>query len=80
MLVKDTLVKSTRDWLFSLAFVSIGLETNFRELASHLKGGKPVLLYVTGQTINLVLSLAMCWLMLKVVYPDFAQTLSGMTK
>jgi uncharacterized membrane protein YadS len=80
MLVKDTLVKSTRDWLFSLAFVSIGLETNFRELASYLKGGKPVLLYVIGQTINLVLSLAMCWLMLKVVYPDFAQTLSGMTK
>ncbi len=80
MLVKDTLVKSTRDWLFSLAFVSIGLETNFRELASYLRGGKPVLLYVIGQTINLVLSLAMCWLMLKVVYPDFAQTLSAATK
>lgn len=80
MLVKDTLVKSTRDWLFSLAFVSIGLETNFRELASYLRGGKPVLLYVIGQTINLVLSLAMCWLMLKAVYPDFAQTLSAATK
>jgi uncharacterized membrane protein YadS len=77
LLVKETLVKSTRDWLFSLAFVSIGLETNFRELASYLKGGKPVLLYIVGQALSLVLSLAMCWLMLKVVYPDFAQSLSA---
>jgi uncharacterized membrane protein YadS len=80
MLVKDTVVKSSRDWLFSLAFVSIGLETDFRSLAGYLKGGKPVLLYVVGQTINLTLSLAMCWLMLRVVYPNFAETLSSAMK
>ena len=46
-----------RTWFFCLAFVSIGLETNFRELAAYMKGGKPLVLYVVGQTFNLCLTL-----------------------
>ncbi|MEX2168298.1 MAG: putative sulfate exporter family transporter [Pirellulales bacterium] len=51
-----------RDWFFSLAFVSIGLESNFRELAKYLRGGKPVILYACGQSLNLTLTLLMAWL------------------
>jgi uncharacterized membrane protein YadS len=56
-------------WFFCLAFVSIGLATNFRDLAHLFKGGKPLTLYVTGQTFNLLLTLAMAYLMFFVVFP-----------
>jgi uncharacterized integral membrane protein (TIGR00698 family) len=72
----DGCTKTMREWFFCLAFVSIGLETNFRELAGYLKGGKPLMLYVCGQAFSLVLSLAMCWLMLEVVFPNAAANLS----
>lgn len=62
--------KTIRGWLFCLAFVSIGLQTNFRELAPYLKGGKPLILYVCGQLLNLILTLAMAWLMFRVVFKD----------
>ncbi len=65
-----------RGWLFCLAFVSIGLESNFRELSRFLVGGKPLVLYVCGQALNLILSLAMCWLMFEKVFPDVARALS----
>jgi uncharacterized integral membrane protein (TIGR00698 family) len=54
--------KGFRGWLFCLAFVSIGLESNFRELASQLVGGKPIVLYAVGQSFNLLLTLLMAWL------------------
>ena len=67
-----SMIKGTTDvfrgWFFCLAFVSIGLETNFRELAAQMSGGKPVLLYVVGQSLNLLLTLAMAWLMFEVVF------------
>jgi uncharacterized membrane protein YadS len=63
-------VKSLRGWLFCLAFVSIGLETNFREFMPYLRGGKPLTLYLCGQTLNLVLTLFMAWLMFEVVFKD----------
>ncbi|QDV19825.1 hypothetical protein Pan153_44940 [Gimesia panareensis] len=62
--------KVFRGWFFCLAFVSIGLETNFRELAKFLKGGKPLILYVCGQSLNLILTLLMAWLMFNVFYKD----------
>ena len=65
--------KTWRGWFFCLAFVSIGLETKFRELAPYLKGGKPLVLYLCGQTLNLVLTLLMAWLMFEVVFKDFVQ-------
>lgn len=65
-----------RGWLFCLAFVSIGLETNFRELSSYLKGGKALTLYVCGQALNLALTLLMAWLMFFVVFPQATSVLS----
>src|SRR5690606_18504434 len=52
-----------RSWLFALAFASIGLSTNFRELRGQFSGGKPLILYVCGQSLNLALTLLMAWLM-----------------
>ncbi len=65
-----------RGWLFCLAFVSIGLETNFRELFHYLKDGKAIALYVVGQSLNLALSLFMAWLMFEKVFPQAATILA----
>jgi uncharacterized membrane protein YadS len=74
----DAMIKGStgtlRGWLFCLAFVSIGLETSFRELAPYLKGGKPLTLYLCGQTLNLCLSLFMAWLMFHVVFKEMLQS------
>ncbi len=59
-----------RGWFFALAFVSIGLTTNFRELGKYFRGGKPVILYVCGQSFNLCLTLLMAWLMFYKVFPE----------
>ena len=64
--------KTMRGWFFCLAFVSIGLETDFRKLAESLRGGRPLLLYVAGQSLNLVLTLFMAWLMFEKVFPNAA--------
>ncbi|MFH1265304.1 MAG: putative sulfate exporter family transporter, partial [Planctomycetota bacterium] len=62
------LTSSLRGWFFCLAFASIGLATNFRELKEHFRGGKPLILYVCGQTFNLCLTLLMAYLMFYVVF------------
>jgi uncharacterized integral membrane protein (TIGR00698 family) len=54
--------KTIRGWLFCLAFVSIGLESNFRELADQLTGGKPIVVYIVGQSFNLILTLIAAYL------------------
>lgn len=54
--------KGLRNWWFALAFAAIGLECNFRQLAAQLSGGKPIILYVVGQTFQVLLSLLMSWL------------------
>ncbi len=64
-----------RGWFFCLSFVSIGLATNFRELKEHLVGGKPFILYVVGQSINLVLTLVMAYIMFYVVFPELTATI-----
>jgi uncharacterized membrane protein YadS len=51
------ITKTSRDWLFCLAFVAIGLESNFRQLAGQMAGGKPIVLYLVGQSFNLILTL-----------------------
>lgn len=68
--------KTMHSWLFSLAFVSIGLDSNFRDLAQQFRGGKPLILYVVGQSFNLALTLAMAWLMFQVVFPGAADVLA----
>jgi uncharacterized integral membrane protein (TIGR00698 family) len=64
-----------RDWLFCLAFASIGLSTNFRTLRTQFSGGKPLLLYVCGQSLNLCLTLLMAWLMFYKVFPEITDAL-----
>ncbi len=57
--VSNTLgiVNGYRGLFFTLAFVSIGLESNFADMAKLVKGGKPLTLYIVGQGFNLVLTL-----------------------
>ena len=59
-----------RGWFFGLAFVAIGLTTNFRELGKYFKGGKPIILYICGQSLNLGLTLLMAWIMFYKVFPE----------
>ncbi|MCE2814421.1 MAG: YeiH family protein [Planctomycetaceae bacterium] len=70
----DTVIKDSvaplRSWLFCLAFVALGLETNFWELSKYLKEGKPLVLYLLGQTWSMLLSLLMAYLMFGVLYAD----------
>ncbi|MFM8706956.1 MAG: YeiH family protein [Planctomycetia bacterium] len=61
-----------RGWLFCVGFVCMGIQTVFRELAPYLASGRPLVLYVLGQCLNLALSLAMAsltcgWLFRRVV-------------
>ncbi len=69
------LTRNARDWFFALAFASIGLSSNFRELAHHFKGGKPVILYVCGQSLNLMLTLLMAYIMFFLVFPGITASL-----
>ncbi len=68
--VIKTVTNPLRGWFFCLAFVSIGLESNFKELAKQMEGGKPMVLYVVGQSFNLVLTLAVAWLAFSVLFPN----------
>lgn len=60
--------KTLRGWFFCMAFVSIGLESNFRELSKQLAGGKPFILYITGQTMNILLTLLIAWIVFSLVW------------
>ncbi len=42
----------------------------------YLSGGKPLILYVCGQSLNLLLTLLMAWLMFEKVFPDAAASLT----
>ena len=64
-----------RGWFFCLSFVSIGLATNFRELKEHFVGGKPLILYVCGQSFNLCLTLIVAYIMFYVVFPELTATI-----
>jgi len=48
-----------RGWLFCVGFVCMGIQTNFRQLAPMLMSGRPMLMYVLGQALNLILTLTM---------------------
>lgn len=65
-------------WFFAMAFVSIGLATDFRVLAKYFKGGKPLILYVTGQSFNLVLTLLMAYIMFFIVFPEITDKIMKM--
>ncbi|MFW5701459.1 MAG: YeiH family protein, partial [Bacteroidota bacterium] len=67
--------KDLRGWMFCLAFVSIGLSTNFRELRSYFRGGKPLTLYVFGQTFNLLLTLLIAWIAFYLLFPAITEAI-----
>lgn len=53
-----------KNWAFVLAFVSIGLDTNFKEIREQFQGGKPLVLYLVGQTFNVILTFLAVWILL----------------
>lgn len=73
-LVENNVLKAftnpLRGLFFCLAFVSIGLESNFRDLASQLVGGKPIILYIVGQSFNLALTLFVAWIAFMKLFPN----------
>lgn len=73
-LIADTITKEIttplRTWMFCLAFVAFGLETNFRQLWQYLRVGKPLILYLVGQIWSMILSLIMAYIMFGLIYGD----------
>ena len=62
--------KPIREWMFCLAFVCLGLDTNFKELLPYFRTGKPLALYVCGQALNIVLTFLMAYLMFGVIFKE----------
>ena len=60
----NTILDQYKNWAFVLAFTSIGLDTNFKEIAKQLHGGKPLVLYIVGQLFNIVLTFLVVWIAL----------------
>ena len=59
-----------KNWCFVLAFTSIGLDTNFKEIGKQMHGGKVLWLYGVGQDFNIALTLFAVWFLLSgVVFP-----------
>jgi uncharacterized membrane protein YadS len=56
------LIRGLRTWWFALAFVCIGLETRFRELID-LDNGRPAYAFVLAQSVNVIWTLAIAWLL-----------------
>ena len=59
-----------KNWAFVLAFTSIGLDTNFKEIARQMQGGKVLWLYIVGQVANIALTFFAVWLLLSGVLFD----------
>ena len=53
-----------KNWCFVLAFTSIGLDTNFKQIGKQLHGGKVLWLYIIGQSFNILLTFFAVWLAL----------------
>ena len=53
-----------KNWAFVLAFTSIGLDTNFKEIIKQMQGGKVLWLYIIGQLFNIALTFFAVWLLL----------------
>lgn len=60
----NSVLDQYKNWAFVMAFLSIGLDTNFKEIKERLAGGKPLILYVVGQLFNILLTFAVVYLLL----------------
>ncbi len=54
--------KSYRSWFFAFCFVSIGLETNFKELLT-VGGGRPAVVYWVAQITDAIWTLFIVWIL-----------------
>jgi uncharacterized integral membrane protein (TIGR00698 family) len=52
-----------RTFLFAIAFLSIGLKSDFKSLKKQVSDGKSIHLYIAGQSLNLVLTFIFAWLL-----------------
>ena len=60
----NSVLDQYKNWAFVLAFTSIGLDTNFREIIKQLHGGKVLWLYIVGQIFNIILTFLAVWILL----------------
>lgn len=60
-------VKSYRSLWFNLAFVSIGLETKFKDLI-RMDGGRPLWAFLIAQGFNILVTLAVAYLLFAVLW------------
>jgi uncharacterized membrane protein YadS len=56
------LTSGYRGWFFTLAFVSIGLDTRFKDLIT-VERGKPAIAFVTAQAFNVIWTLLIVYLL-----------------
>jgi uncharacterized integral membrane protein (TIGR00698 family) len=66
----NPITRVLRGWFFCMAFMAIGLESNFKDLTARMEKGKPLILYVVGQSFNLALTLLVAFLAFLVLFPD----------
>ncbi len=62
--------KPIREWMFCLAFVCLGLDTNIKELLPYFRTGKPLVLYLCGQALNVLLTGLMAYLMFGLIFKE----------
>jgi uncharacterized membrane protein YadS len=55
-------LRGIRDFWFAMAFVSIGLETRFKELLT-MENGRPAFAFLGAQAFNVVWTLILAWLL-----------------
>ena len=64
-----SVLSELRTWWFALAFVCIGLETRFVELAT-MEGGRPAVAFLGAQAVNVAWTLLLAWLIFGgVIFP-----------
>jgi uncharacterized integral membrane protein (TIGR00698 family) len=64
------ITKDIRGWFFALAFVSIGLDARIKELLK-LDEGKPFIAFIIAQVFNILLTLALAYLLFGILFPEF---------
>jgi uncharacterized integral membrane protein (TIGR00698 family) len=64
-----SVLSDLRTWWFAFAFVCIGLETRFVDLAT-MEGGRPALAFLGAQLVNILWTLLLAWLIFGgVIFP-----------
>ncbi|ACB84680.1 YeiH family protein [Natranaerobius thermophilus] len=65
------LTSGLRGWFFVLAFVSIGLNARLSRMKYLFEKGNPLKLYLVGQTLNIIATFVMAWILFSgVIFPQ----------